>query len=74
MNPASKSDALLRSIDVIIKTYANDNQELLKDLTEFRSHLQDALKTHRKIDVAKIALKIAMLVKFIYDHIPPPDI
>lgn len=74
MPPISKSKTLLQLIDRIIEKHAFANPELFSDLQELRTELQDALHANSKTNIAKIALKIALLIKFIHDHIPPPDI
>lgn len=73
MSPATKRDALLRSIDTLIENHAKDNPELLKDLQRHRADVEDAARNSRWSDLASIALRIATLIKFLFDQLPPPS-
>lgn len=72
MRQLPKTEALLRSIDNLIETHAKDNPELRKDLQKHRAAIEAAAIAGRWIDVASIASRVALLIKFLFDHLPPP--
>lgn len=72
MHHLPKTEALLRSIDNLIEKHAKDDPELLKDLQKHRADVEDAALAGRWLDVASIATRIALLIKFLFDHLPPP--
>ena len=68
----TRCEALLRSTDNLIEVHAKDNPELLKDLQKHRTEVENAARSGRWLDLANIALRIAVLSKFLFDHLPPP--
>jgi|GEM_PF-5683645 len=68
----TKSEALLRTIDNLIQHHAEDNPELRKDLQKLRDDVEVAARAGRWLDLANAALRIATLIKFWFDHWPPP--
>jgi hypothetical protein len=65
--PTSNSRQLLNFLDVLIDRHGAANPALLRDLLALRSALQEAMRTNRIAEVAKVSLRIALWVKFIYD-------
>lgn len=72
MTPSNKREALLRTIDEIIRDYAQEDPELFKDLQKLRTEAEDAIRTARWFDLANTALRVTTLLKFLFDHLPPP--
>ena len=71
MPSINKREALLRSIDDVIEKHAKSNPELLRDLQELRTEYEKALRARRWLDLVNITSRIAILLKFIFDHLPP---
>lgn len=71
MTLLTKPEALLRSIDSLIENHGRDNPELLKELQELRSEVQEATRKGLWLDLAFAALRLATWIKFIFDHLPP---
>lgn len=68
---ASSVDSLLASLDLLIERYGDTDPQLKADLVGFRCELQLAIKQQNWAEASTAALRLASLVKFIFDHWPP---
>jgi hypothetical protein len=64
--------ALLAAIDKMIDTHGAANPALAHDLSAFRVALQEAARKRDGVDMAKMTLRFASVIKFIIDHWPGP--
>lgn len=67
----SSHQKLLETIDGVVAKHGSANKELKKDLLALRTQLDAALRTKRWFEVAQLSLRVASLVKFFFDHLPP---
>ena len=68
----SKYRALLRLIDAIIDEHGEANQQLKAGLAELREKLEAAYRSHDRLELASIGLRVLDLARWIFDHLPPP--
>lgn len=66
----SRAQALLQHVDHLIEKYSESNPEVVKDLRELRTVLKQSHRRDNLVEFGKTALRISVLVKFIYDHWP----
>lgn len=66
----TRAAALVAHLDHLIAKYEHTHPEIAFDLRSHRDALLDYTKRHNKIDAAKAALRVAVLVKFIMDRWP----
>jgi hypothetical protein len=67
----SSDHKLIQAIDDFVVRHGAQNEELKRDLLSFRAQLDIELRNKRLIDVASISVRVATLVKFFIDQMPP---
>lgn len=70
LNPSSH-ERLLAKLDEIEVKHGAKNKQLAADLRELRKQIDAALRKQRMSEVASLSLKLATLIKFLWDQLPP---
>jgi hypothetical protein len=65
-------EALLRNIDAINEKYSEKLPQLRSELGTIRITIEEAAKRGLWHDVADAALRLATVIKFLFDLLPPP--
>jgi hypothetical protein len=72
LTPQTKREALLRQLDAFIEKHGSKHPELTDELRRLRVEAENAQKRSKLREFADIAFKIGTVLKFIWDHLPPP--
>ena len=71
MSSQSKREALLRHLDDLIEKHGDRHPEYTAELRKVREEAAEALKRNKPLEYANAALRLATLIKFIWDNWPP---
>lgn len=69
----SKLEETVTAVDRIIVKHGSAHPEVLADLVQLRTQLLTSIKQHEHAKTRTLLMRLAVLAKFLWDSLPPPD-